>query len=37
MFRSIIPSKPSGNYINHRLLHSITLHFVFMDFVRFLV
>jgi len=31
------PLKPSGNYINHRLLHSVTLHFVFMDLVRFLV
>jgi hypothetical protein len=33
------PLKPSGiyEYINHRLLHSITLHFVFMDLVRFSV
>jgi hypothetical protein len=30
------PLKPSGNYLNHQLLHSGTPHFVFMDLVRFL-
>jgi hypothetical protein len=35
--RSFInPLKPSGNYIYHRLLQSVTLHVVFMDLVRFL-
>jgi hypothetical protein len=28
---NINPLKPSGKYICHRLLQSITLHFVYMD------
>jgi hypothetical protein len=31
------PLKPSGNYVYHRLLQSVTLHFVFMNLVRFLL
>jgi hypothetical protein len=30
------PLKPSGNYTYHRLLQSVTLHFMYMDLVRFL-
>jgi hypothetical protein len=36
-FLPINPLKPSGNYIYHRLLQSVTLHFVYMDLVQFLV
>jgi hypothetical protein len=31
------PLKPSGKYIYHRVLRSVTLHVVFMDLVRFSV
>jgi hypothetical protein len=33
--QTVNPLKPSGNYMYHLLWQSVTLHFVFMCFVRF--